>query len=402
MPVKGLLKVPVVYTGSVKNLRQKKKPSGSRPGVLWFEYTDAYSVFDYGKMPDEIADKGAAAAMMTACLFDEIARPATWKAFHKTGVLDKVKCKTMRRELADSQALKNMRISGLATHYQGVVNDEGRCVALDKLSKPSQVLQVAGVRIIHPQTAVIRGRRLYNYTMFSPGMKNHLAPLECIFRFGLPKGSSLLERLAKNPEYAEEIGISANAKEGSTLFRPVMEFSTKLEPADRYISYEFAMNAAGMEAEEFTNLLHGMTLSALWLKEKFLSIGLKLWDGKFEFLRLGEGLALGDAITPDELRLTYKKLQVSKELLRQYHNIHQPEFAEAMDKAKKIAQRDDRSLPKIVADLGHSPKPVDPAVISAMSDMYAGITERLMGRDIFGGRADLADVVKKLKKLGIG
>ncbi len=402
MSVKGIGKVPVIYVGSVKNLRQKKKASAARPGVLWFEYTDDYSVFDYGKMPDAIPDKGAAAAMMTACLFDEVAKPQTWKDFVKQGVLDKVKCKTMRRELADSQALKNLQASGMATHYQGVVDEDGKCAPLSKLRKPSNVLQVAGVRIIHPKVTAIRGQRLYNYTMFGPDMKNHLAPLECIFRFGLPKGSSLLRRLAKNPEYAEEIGVSANAKEGSTLFRPVMEFSTKLEPSDRYISYEFAMNAAGMEAEEFKNLLHSMTLAALWLKEKFASIGLKLWDGKFEFLRMGTGLALGDAITPDELRLTYKKLQISKEPLRQYHKIHQPKFAEAMDKAKKIAQRKDRALSKIVADLGASPTPVDPVVISAMSDMYAGITERLMGKDIFGGRADLGDVTKRLKKLGIG
>ena len=50
-----------IYVGSVKNLRIKIRPTKSRPGVYLFEYTDDFSIFDYGKMPDAIPGKGATA-----------------------------------------------------------------------------------------------------------------------------------------------------------------------------------------------------------------------------------------------------------------------------------------------------------------------------------------------------
>ena len=48
----------VVYRGSVKNIRLVREPRKRRPGRFLFEFTDDYSVFDYGKMPDTIRGKG--------------------------------------------------------------------------------------------------------------------------------------------------------------------------------------------------------------------------------------------------------------------------------------------------------------------------------------------------------
>ncbi len=401
MPIPGLAKTPIIYVGSVKNLRKKQSASATKPGVLWFEYTDDYSVFDYGKMPDRIPDKGAAAAMMTAVLFEQIASPATWRAFDAPATWAAIKDKSLRDELRNSPVLATWKKTGTPTHYQGILDGDGRAMTVAKLKSPSNVVQVSSVRIIHPEPAMISGRKLYNYGAFTPKLDNHLVPLECIFRFGVPRGSSLLKRLAKNPSYGEEIGLTKPVQEGDVLPRPIVEFSTKLEPADRMVPYDFAMNAAGMTGDEFRTLVHGTMLLALWLRGVFAHHGIKLWDGKFEFLRIGGRLVLGDAITADELRLTYRNLQISKEPLRQYHHRYHPTFVEAMEKAKKISERDDRPLAQIVETLGHPPKPVDPGVVAAVSDMYCGITEALVGKPVFGGRATLDQVAKKLKKYGI-
>jgi len=396
-----LSKAPIIHVGSTKNLRHRKKATAKTPGVLWFEFTDDYSVFDYGKMPDAIPNKGAAAAMMSAHLFEQVSRPATWKAFRKEGGPDAIRNPALRREIADSKVLKELARSGLSTHYRGILNEKGEAVSIRKLKKPSNILEVAAVRILPPEPVVIGGRRLYHYGGIRPDMTNFLVPLECVFRFGVPRGSSLIERLAEQPDYARELGLKGPVKEGSVLSRPVIEFSSKLEPADRFLSYEFAMNVAGLSGERFAALIHTTLLVALWLRERFAKTGIKLWDGKFEFLRLGNGLALGDAITPDELRLTFRSLQISKEPLRQYHKRHQPGFIEAMKEAKRIALSVDRPLSRIVADLGHPPKPLDPRMLDAVSQMYAGITERLLGREVFGGTPSLETVSKQLSKLGV-
>ena len=47
-----------VYHGSVKNFFVEKEPTKEAMGSGYFEFTDDYSIFDYGKMPDTIEGKG--------------------------------------------------------------------------------------------------------------------------------------------------------------------------------------------------------------------------------------------------------------------------------------------------------------------------------------------------------
>ena len=54
--------IATLYRGSVKDV---KGPWG---GGVAFDYTDAYSVFDWGRMPDLLPQKGAALATLTAAL----------------------------------------------------------------------------------------------------------------------------------------------------------------------------------------------------------------------------------------------------------------------------------------------------------------------------------------------
>jgi phosphoribosylaminoimidazole-succinocarboxamide synthase len=55
---------PILYEGSVKNLRGV---DGQSP--LIFEYSNRYSVFDWGAMPDELDNKGASLAFMGNLFF---------------------------------------------------------------------------------------------------------------------------------------------------------------------------------------------------------------------------------------------------------------------------------------------------------------------------------------------
>ena len=55
----------IIYRGSVKDIRGVE---GQSPYV--FEFSDRYSVFDWGEMPDELDGKGEALAVMAWLFFD--------------------------------------------------------------------------------------------------------------------------------------------------------------------------------------------------------------------------------------------------------------------------------------------------------------------------------------------
>ena len=56
--------------GSVKDLEIIKKPDKDEHGIGRFHFSDRYSVFDYGEMPDIIENKGKALCMLSAYFFE--------------------------------------------------------------------------------------------------------------------------------------------------------------------------------------------------------------------------------------------------------------------------------------------------------------------------------------------
>lgn len=397
-----LSKFKTIYSGSVKNLRLKKKPTAKKPGVIVFEFTDDYSIFDYGKMPDTIPGKGAAMAMGSAFIFESISSPKAWKALGTSNVWNKIRIKSLRDNLHNGKLFKRFKREGFPTHYRGLIDPEtGETLPLKKLKKPSNLLEVDAVRIIHPEPVSFSGTRLWNYSHFVPALDNFLVPLECIFRFGVPKGSSLFERI-KNPGYLESMGLSNPPKPNDWLSRPVVEYFSKLEPSDRHLGYETALNYSGLGNELFVDLNDTTLLVSLFLMDLFSKVKLTLWDGKFEFLKLNDGIVLGDAITPDELRLTYRGIQISKEPLRQYYHKFEPAFADAMKKAKVIATKKDMSLRDIVNnDLKCPPALLDEEFKQAISNMYLGLTAFISGTKLFGDIPPMSSVLKTFKKFGI-
>jgi phosphoribosylaminoimidazole-succinocarboxamide synthase len=222
-----------------------------------------------------------------------------------------------------------------------------------------------------------------------------------VFRFGMPAGSSLLDRLHADPTYHQQLGLTSPPRANTMLPRPVLEFFSKLEPADRLLSPELALNVAGLSNEQFLTVAHYSLLLALFLQHEFGKADVTLWDGKFEFVKLGE-IALGDAITPDELRLTMHGVQLSKEPIRQYYKKYHPRFVAAMNQAKKIATRVDKPLARIVnQDLKCPPPPMDREFHAAMVDMYLGLTEAVCRTGLFGKTPPLARVMAAFKKYGI-
>jgi len=251
----------LLYKGSTKDIFHV---SGEE---LCFKFSDRYSIFDYGEMPDHIANKGINTAKFTTAIF---------KKFEKN--------------------------LGIKTHLlkNGDLPDE---IIVKKFNVP---------------------RDFDSSLFYSKRPINAFIPLEVIFRFGAPVGSSLIKR-----------GFKPMEKFNS----PMIEFTTKLENIDRLIDPDEAMKIAGLNHLEMEKLSIMASNLAYELRNLVEISGLTLWDGKFEFA-FGESInqsereiVLVDSISLDELRITYEDVPLSKEILRQIYK--QDPWYEELELAKK-------------------------------------------------------------------
>ncbi len=81
------------------------------------------------------------------------------------------------------------------THYKGLVDENGKAVRFNEIKKPSSIMEVCLVSVYRPETRVENGKLTYDYSIYTPNLKNCLIPLEIIYRNGLPEGSSVFKRL---------------------------------------------------------------------------------------------------------------------------------------------------------------------------------------------------------------
>lgn len=277
---------PLLYQGSVKNVRGLVSDDS-----LVFEYSDRYSVFDWGEMPDQIENKGAALNLMGFAFFQYLEKQI-----------------------------------GLKHHMLGLVG-----------SGVTNCCRVKNIKVVRPVKEVAG----YNYKPYQDRLVNVLVPLEVIFRLGLARGNSLSKRFNANPELVKQFGLTSVPEEGGMLEKPLIDFSTKLENGDRYLSYSEAQAIAGMSDGELQKLIAQATAIAIVLQDFHQKMGLELWDGKveFAFIQGGDGLdrdfMLVDSIGIDELRLLNQGRSLSKEFLREVYR--GTEWFNALTAAKEEA-----------------------------------------------------------------
>ena len=80
-------------------------------GIGKFHFSDRYSVFDWGEMPDQIEGKGAALCLMGAYCFERLEE------------------------------------KGIRTHYRGLVDSDGKGVGFKELKHPSRGMEVKLVKV---------------------------------------------------------------------------------------------------------------------------------------------------------------------------------------------------------------------------------------------------------------
>lgn len=316
---------------STKNLEVLEAPREGAAGVGVFEFTDAYSVFHYGKMPDRILGKGEAIARMAAFNFELIER------------------------------------SGVPTHFR-------------RFDPPDRI-EFALLPTPDPARDAIE-----------PGSGNYMIPLQVVFRNSLPQGASVFRRLEEGTVTLAQLGFRSKPQPGDQLERPLIEFTTKREEIDRFVTDEEARAIAGLSEEDVQRIKSLVQRIDAVLTEHATKVGLEHADGKVEFGKLpdGEIILVDNAGTPDENRFLFDGQHVGKQVMRDHY------LAQGLERDVQewaAAGRPRSSWPEL--------EPLPPGFLRPMSDMYRALSERWLGEAVWGA-PPLEDVIETVKLLDSG
>lgn len=398
----------LIYKGSVKNLWAQSDGDGRGGGPLEFEYTDQYSVFDWGRMPDDLMGKGQALATIGAYYFEQMAQASRWQQ-----VIDSPRARALLAFYKGRSSL------GVGDGFAAVVEAESQHLAQHGLThhylgqpEPHR-LRVQRVDVVRPLERRLGGQSFFDYKTSmgegddrqqrrrhdAPVGDKRLIPLEVVFRWGMPAGSSLQERLGTGG-YGAQLGLSPAVAPGQWFEAPVVEFFTKLEPKDRFLTLEQAFHYSGLSWAGFQSLVARTLWVSCFLSLDLESKGLKLWDGKLEWAwdrgqRGSDQIILVDSIGPDELRLEDSRWgqPLSKEFLRQYYR-RTPWYG-VLAAAKLKAQAQGQSQWKeLVAS--HLPPPLEGPVRVVAQTLYATLAQTMTGRTM-AGATSLDELAQRLK-----
>jgi len=341
--------------GSVKDLKVLEPASENKNGIGRFIYSDRYSVFDWGEMPDCIDNKGAAIAILGAYFFEK---------------------------------LEGM---GIPTHYIGLV-ENNEVKRLGDLKGISNTMQIKLLRVIKPG---LTGDN-YDYSAYKNKDGGFLIPLEVIYRNFLPPGSSVFKRLKNGEIKPEDLGLDKMPEPNQKLDNPIYDVSTKLEITDRYMKWDEAAEISGLNESELADLKNLTSSINNFISNEFARIGLVNEDGKIEVgFDLNRKLMLVDVFgTLDECRFTYMGLPVSKEIARIYYR--NTDWNAAVDEAKKK----DRQHWKEICTL--KPEPLSPKLKNLISQVYSACTNEITGREWFKNTPPLKNILSEIKvELGL-
>ena len=351
---------------SVKEFRVLEAATAEQLGRGRFVFTDAYSVFDWGQMPDPIPEKGASLCTMGAFNFERL------------------------------------EAEGVPTHYRGVVDPaaqdgsdsstaEGAVVGLADVTGPPTEMAIELTQV--PDLPYLGDGEGYDYDAYhADAGDNYLVPLEVVFRNTVPVGSSLRRR--RDPS---EVGLTVGEwpEEVVELPEPIVEFSTKYEEQDRYLTREEADRIAGAAGIDDLEALAREVNRVV--TEQAESAGFTHEDGKIECLYVGGELRVAAVVgTFDENRFAFDGQEVSKEVVRQWYKRNDPEWVEAVSAAKaEVADRDVADWRTICE---REPTSLPPEIVEAVSEMYAAGANAYTGTDLFDAPSIEAavDAVRKI------
>lgn len=337
----------ILYRGSAKNLRGKP---GVSPYIL--EFSDRYSVYEWGEMPDEIQGKATALAFLAWFFFDHLGNPASWQDA------------SLFPGLADDPQLRQLAQQGLPHHMIGLAGGDLRPLTLDReILSPSKHLLV----------------RALSYPMIEDDNVTAVGPdrvLPLALRFEI---------------------AGKGARPGVTLHACGASCTV--------LSTEEAAVKCGLPVSEMTQLCRLAELTAMRLAATFDGIGIRLTAGKLQFaVTGGEGgrreFMLVDSLGPDDLALEAGGVRLSQDVLE--HSYRGSVWHTSVERAKQMAaEREERDWKRIcLEELKAHPPLLSPIVKEKAAMVYKSLAkalcERHHGKPVFANAWDVSRVIESL------
>ena len=338
--------------GSVKEVEILKAATDTAEGEGTFTFSDRYSVFDWGEMPDHIEHKGAALCTLSSYFFSLLAK------------------------------------KGIKSHFLGLA-EGNKITPYENAFKPFNKMKVQVLRVVRP--SYNKEKNTYNYAQYDNIKGNYLIPLEVIYRNSLPEGSSVFKRIKNGTVTFQALGLEKMPVPGDDLKTPILDVSTKLEHTDRYIDWAEAGVISGLRGEGIQKVKKLILEINALITERCASAGIKNVDGKFEFgmNSSGEIIVVDVLGTPDECRFTIDGFHISKEIARRHYRA--TEWAAEVEKAKKERGNDWKTFVKT------APPKLPPEMKNLISQMYQAVTNEITGNKFFDVPS-LSKIIPELKK----
>lgn len=335
--------------GSVKDLKVLKEATQDQTGSGEFIFTDAYSAFDWGKMPDSIPNKGASLCLISAFFFEKLEQ------------------------------------EGIKTHYEGLVNDENKIVRFSDLQKPTNKMRIKTYNV----PGITLENEKYDYSKYKDLKGNWVIPIEFIYRNALPEGSSVFKRLKRGDITAEELGLSEEPKPGQRLSKSIIDLSTKLESYDRYWKKDEILSHGFISETELNQMKETVLKINIVITQVLSTKNISNDDGKVELAYDGDRtLVLIDTVaTPDENRFTFKGTQLSKEIIRKYYR--------TTDWYKKTEEAKQKDPTKWKAHV-EAPPLLPDEFKAKVAEMYQILCNDITGRKLFATGNTLEQLVNQL------
>lgn len=334
-----------IYVGSVQHLYAVP----GREDLMVCETTNAGSVFDVGSIFD-IPGSDVSRATFRHALYTRMAKPETWAKVRDAIVAD-ANLPAAFKEDIQKGPLEAMLREGARTHHIGMLDAvTGEICTTGAPKNPSVYNVVRRFPVMKPVQKTFLGTYVYDYAMF-PQAGTYVIPLECIVRFGITGGSSVLKMYGGMTDsgkrvFEAELGLSKPMEAWQFLDKPVFDLTSKHEPQDRNVSKQEALLMSGLEGEAFITIIK-MTILGAWAVRLLLDeIGLLLWDIKWELAVDNGDFYYVDTIDTDSLRATSfleidgKKLVVhyNKQAMRDYYKIVRADWFKGVNDAKQESQ----------------------------------------------------------------
>ena len=234
--------------------------------------------------------------------------------------------------------------------------------------------------ISSPAPNVMRVKRvnvIHDYDKMTGDTRNFLIPLEVICRHYI--AGSLNDKILRGEITGEMLGFEAGhvPKYGEKLPKPIIEFTTKLEPVDRKLTEEEALEISGLSIEELSKIKDIVLSIDNIIAEVAAANNLIHVDGKKEFgMDENRNIMLLDTFgTLDEDRWwdtdkwhEGKINELSKEFVRMHYR--KTGYFDELENART------KGLPE--PDI-----PALPAeIIAQTTELYVRMYERITGRKL--------------------